>query len=133
MAITGGCRCGSIRYELTSAPDRVSICYCSDCCKSAGAPMVSWAAFPEAALAIVKGTPKTHNSSGKTLRGFCGECGTGLFYRNAEFLPGIVDVQSITFDDPGRYPPESAVQTAERVSWVEHVHDLRGFARYPGG
>lgn len=130
--ITGGCRCGAIRYELDRAPDRVSICFCADCCKSAGTPMVSWAAFPDTALRVVQGEPKVFNSSGNALRSFCSDCGTGLFYHNAEFLPGIVDVQSLTFDDPAAYPASAAIQTAERVAWVEHVGSLPSFARYPG-
>ncbi len=131
MIIAGGCHCGAIRYELDREPDRVSICYCTDCCKLAGAPMVSWAAFPADALKIVKGTPKTVNSSQHTIRSFCSVCGTGLFYHNEVVLPGIVDVQSMTFDDPSSYVPSAAIQTAERAAWVNDVHKLVSFERFP--
>jgi hypothetical protein len=30
-AITGGCRCGSIRYRVTKAPLFVMACHCTDC------------------------------------------------------------------------------------------------------
>ena len=35
-------------------------------------------------------------------------CGTGLFYANANVLPGIVDIQSATYDDPEAVPAHGA-------------------------
>lgn len=132
MAITGGCHCGEIRYELSAAPDRVSICHCRDCQLNAGAPMVAWAVMPADNLKITRGAPATINSSGDSFRRFCSQCGTGLFYVNETFLPGLVDVQSITLDDPSAFPPGAQVQTAEQPTWAAHLHTLPAFARYPG-
>ena len=47
MGMTGGCHCGAVRYSVAGEPQHVALCHCSDCRKSAGAPMVSWAAFAE--------------------------------------------------------------------------------------
>lgn len=132
MQLTGGCQCGAVRYAVNGAPQHVALCHCKDCRKSAGAPMVAWAAFAEAELSLTKGAPKTHNSSGATYRSFCPECGTGLFYRNAEFLPGIVDIQSATLDDPDALPASAHIQVAERIGWMETAHTLPTFSRYPG-
>jgi len=93
--------------------------------------MVAWAMFPEGALTLTKGQPKTINSSGAAMRSFCVDCGTGLFYRNAVVLPGIVDVQSATLDDPEALPPTTQIQTAERLGWMKHFHELPEFERYP--
>lgn len=131
MRYTGRCLCGYIRYELSGSPKWVAVCHCRDCQRSAGAPMVSWAIFSEADVKIEKGTPKTINSSGVAMRSFCPECGTGLFYRNAQNLPGLVDVQTSTLDDPSALPPTVQVQTAERQSWVTHLGSLTEFERYP--
>ncbi len=132
MSITGGCQCGAIRYELGGAPDRVSICHCRDCQMSAGAPMVAWAVMPAGNLKITKGTPATINSSGDSFRRFCSQCGTGLFYVNETFLPGLVDVQSVTLDNPSAFLPGAQVQTAEQPGWAAHIHTLPAFRRYPG-
>ena len=131
MTVMGGCFCGAIRYQLTGDPIGVSICHCSDCRRSAGAPMVSWAMFHETAFTVTKGTPKAINSSGTAMRSFCADCGTGLFYRNEPILPGIVDIQSSTLDDPDALPPTKQVQTAERLKWVKHIHELPEIERYP--
>lgn len=128
----GQCLCGAIHYQLTGEPRFVALCHCGDCRRSAGAPMVAWAMFPESALTVTKGSPKTINSSGTAMRSFCAECGSGLFYRNAAILPGLVDVQTGTLDDPDALPPTMQIQVAERLGWMRHVHELPEFERYPG-
>jgi hypothetical protein len=128
---SGQCRCGAIRYRLSGEPKVVVVCHCDDCRRSAGAPMVTWAMFPEAALLVTKGQPKTHNSSGEAMRSFCAECGSGLFYRNEAVLPGLVDVQTATLDDPDALPPTLHIQVAERLEWVRRAHELPEVERYP--
>jgi hypothetical protein len=128
---SGGCQCGAIRYEVSGAPQHVALCHCRDCRRSAGAPMVAWAAFAEGDFRVTKGAPTTFNSSGKAMRSFCAACGTGLYYTNAEFLPGIIDIQSATLDDPGAMPAQVHIQTAERIGWMETAHQLPAFDRFP--
>ena len=64
-------------------------------------------------------------------RHFCPDCGTGLFYTNAEMLPGIIDIQSATYDDPDSVPARAHIQVAERIKWMERAHELPAFERYP--
>jgi hypothetical protein len=132
MPITGGCHCGTVRYEVTGKPKHMALCHCTDCRKSSGAPMVAWAAFDEGDFRVTAGEVSTINSSGQAHRSFCPRCGTGLFFRDAEVLPGIVDVQSATFDDPDAFPPKVHIQTAERIKWMESAHELPAFPRFPG-
>ncbi len=132
MTYSGGCLCGAIRYQLGGEPKVVALCHCNDCRRSAGAPMVTWAMYPESALTVRGGQVKTINSSGSALRSFCPDCGTGLFYRNAAVLPGLVDIQASTLDNPDALPPTIQIQTAERLQWVEHLHEIKAFERYPG-
>lgn len=131
MDYVGQCLCGAIAYQLTGSPISVALCHCKDCRRSAGAPAVAWAMFPEPALSVTKGQPKTINSSGAAMRSFCPDCGSGLFYRNAENLPGIVDVQTATLDDPEALAPQLQTQVAERLQWMKHVHELPEVERYP--
>lgn len=132
MNRTGGCHCGAVRYEVRAEPQHVALCHCRDCRLSAGAPMVAWAAFREEDFAVTQGEARTRNSSGQSMRSFCPECGTGLWFRNAQFLPGIVDIQSVTFDDPDALPPQAHIQVAERIGWMAAAHGLPEFARFPG-
>lgn len=129
--LTGGCHCGAIRYALSGAPMHHALCHCTDCRRASGAPMVGWAMFPEDALTVLQGEPHEYASSEHGRRYFCGTCGTGLFYRNAQNLPGIVDTQAATLDDPDALPAGAHVQVAERIGWMKDAHALPEFARYP--
>ncbi len=133
MIIEGGCHCGAVRYRIDGDAMTHALCHCSDCRRSAGAPVVSWTMFPAAALQVVKGATKTYASSEHGRRQFCADCGTGLFYTNAQQLPGIVDVQSSTFDDPDVIPAEAHIQVAERIGWMAKAHELPQFERFPPG
>lgn len=128
----GGCHCGAVRYRVSGAPKHVALCHCSDCRKASGAPMVAWAAFADADFAVTRGEAKTRNSSGQSMRSFCPDCGTGLWFRNQEVLPGIVDIQSATLDDPDALVPQVQIQVADRIGWMAGAHDLPEFARFPG-
>ena len=131
MNQTGGCHCGAIRYQLSGEPLTHALCHCSDCRRHAGAPMVAWTMYPQESLKITQGEPKIYRSSEQGRRQFCADCGTGLFYTNAETLPGIVDIQSGTYDNPEAIPPKAQIQLAERLSWMSNAHELPGFDRYP--
>ena len=131
MVATGGCHCGAIRYEAQGEPLTHALCHCSDCRRHAGAPMVGWTMFPQAAVKVTSGTPKVYESSAHGRGHFCPNCGTGLFYTNAEVLPEIIDIQSATYDDPDAVPAMMHIQTAERIHWMERAHELPTFERYP--
>ena len=131
MPVTGGCHCGKIRYEIEGQLIVHALCHCTDCRRHAGAPMVGWTMYPAAAVKMTKGQPKTYESSANGRRLFCADCGTGLFYTNEAMLPGVIDVQSATYDEPQAVPPQAHIQVAERIAWMEKVHELPAFDRYP--
>ena len=127
----GGCHCGAIRYRVEGTPRTHALCHCSDCRRHAGAPMVSWAMFARDAVKIEKGAAKIYHSSEHGRRHFCPDCGTGLFYSNEQVLPGIIDVQSATLDDPNAFAPQAQIQIADRIGWMARAHELPTFDRYP--
>ena len=132
MSQQGGCQCGAIRYEVNGPPKHVALCHCDGCRKSAGAPAVAWAAFAQEDFHLLQGHLTDFNSSGSAMRSFCPRCGTDITYRNTEMLPGIVDIQSATLDDPTVFPLQCHIQTAERIDWMEGAHTLPAFKRFPG-
>ncbi len=131
MTIMGGCHCGKIRYKVEGEAMTHALCHCTDCRRHAGAPMVGWTMYPKEAVTVVQGAPKTYESSPDGRRLFCGDCGTGLFYVNDKILPGIIDVQSATYDDPEAVPARIHIQVAERISWMKSAHELPAFERFP--
>jgi hypothetical protein len=132
MELQGGCQCGAVRYAVDGEPQHVALCHCEGCRRSAGAPAVAWAAFAEDEFSLKQGELTTYNSSGSAMRSFCPVCGTGICYRNADMLPGIVDIQAATLDNPDALPVQAQIQTAERIEWMATAHELPQFERYPG-
>jgi hypothetical protein len=80
--------------------------------------MVAWAAFAESEFRVTKGQAKTINSSGASMRSFCADCGTGLYFTNVEH--------------PDALAMQMHIQTAHRIGWMEKAHELPHFRRFPG-
>ena len=93
--------------------------------------MVGWVMVADDALKVTKGQPSIYRSSEHGRRHFCASCGTGLFYANGHMLPGFIDIQSGTYDDPGAVPATMHIQVAERLHWMETAHELPSFDRFP--
>jgi hypothetical protein len=132
--LTGGCRCGAVRYRAEVAdPSRHGLCHCADCRRSAGAPAVAWLAVPKDSFAVTRGEATRWDGENGAERYFCGRCGTGLYYFNAAVLPGIADIQSATLDAPEPYAPSVQIQCAERLGYMAKLGALPEFERFPGG
>jgi hypothetical protein len=129
--ITGGCHCGAIRYQVDGELIVHALCHCIDCRRHAGAPVVGWTMYKADAVKVTKGQPKVYRSSEHARRHFCDNCGTGLFYINENMMPGIIDIQSATYDDPDAVPASMHIQVAERIRWMEGAHELPAFERFP--
>ena len=130
--VEGGCRCGAVRYRAGGEPAHHAVCHCRDCQMASGAPMVAWLAMPSEGFAITSGEVTSYTAPSGSTRQFCGKCGTPLFFVNEAVLAGIVDIQSITLDDPDSVAPQAQIQTAERRVWVEKLDELPRFERFPG-
>lgn len=90
----GSCLCGAITLSLTLDDAHVSACHCGMCRKWAGGPALT--VESKQPLRITAGTPTLYDSSDWAERGFCGQCGTHLFYRlkagGFESIPvGVLD------------------------------------------
>lgn len=131
MATTGRCHCGAVGWSAEGPPEHHALCHCEDCRRWSGAPMVGWIAWREDQVTVT-GSPKSYASSEHGRREFCGDCGTGLFYRNAAFLPGLIDIQSGTMDDPEAQPPGAQIMVKDRLSWTKDATALPEFEAYPG-
>ena len=94
--LTGGCQCGAVRFALTAAPNKISICHCRMCQKASGAPFASFADVNRTSFAWTKGQPSFFRSSSIADRGYCGACGTPLSFgridgERIEIMTGAFD------------------------------------------
>lgn len=78
MKTTGGCLCGKVTYSITGPIRPVVACHCSQCRKTSGHFVAATAASPE--NVEVAGEVTWYQSSNEARRGFCGTCGSSLFW-----------------------------------------------------
>lgn len=93
--------------------------------------MVAWMAVPSATFRVTSGEAASYTSPAGSTRYFCGNCGTPLYFVNEEMLPGIVDIQSVTLDQPDAVPPQVQIQVAERRAWMADLESMPQFERFP--
>lgn len=81
--ITGSCLCGSIRYQISGQPGPVWGCHCKECRKSSG--HFGAASQVDRQDIRVEGSPRWYESTpGVARRGFCGTCGSYLFWEEID-------------------------------------------------
>ena len=114
--VSGGCACGKVRFEATGPIFNATLCHC-----------VAWFSVAPSALRFVAGEPKLFASSAKALRGFCGDCGTPLTFRHADF-PEEVDLTTGSLDDPDLVPPRDQIRTAGKLRWMPTLDGLPAYA-----
>lgn len=77
----GSCLCGAIRFAVSTGLPPPDICHCHMCRKQSGHCFAS-TDVPKTALTVSKGAEVLvwYASSEKIRRGFCGTCGSTLFW-----------------------------------------------------
>ena len=117
---SGGCLCGAIRYESSAEPVFSINCHCRDCQQTTGTAYAPVLVVPKDALKITKGEPKyyTANSdSGETVsRGFCPECGAGIFSKLSA-NPDVMGLKAASLDDPSWFKPAMDIYTDSAQPW----------------
>jgi hypothetical protein len=118
---TGGCQCGSVRYEVSGEPLRVGICHCTDCRQTSGSAFTFFAIWPRSAF---RSTSHVATFKG---RSFCPNCGGKVFSltpTEAEIMVGSLD------DAPSGLVPQYELWTPRREGWLhalpwadQHVGD----------
>jgi hypothetical protein len=77
---TGGCLCGAVRYEVRGELRPGIACHCTQCRKQTGHFLVSSACGREDLHLTNDEGLRWYDSSASARRGFCGRCGSVLFW-----------------------------------------------------
>jgi hypothetical protein len=131
MEISGGCLCGSVRYQISAAPIVTRVCWCRLCqFIGAGSGTVN-TCFPSDAVTITGEThdyPSVAESGNAMHRRFCPVCGTHLF-SEAEVRPHLIFVRTGTLDDREILRPALTIWTSEAPTWACFDENLPRFER----
>jgi hypothetical protein len=130
---SGGCFCGSVKYETSAEPVWQGNCHCHSCQKSTGSGYAAIIFFPADAVHI-SGELSNYSSLGgsgnKVERSFCPKCGSQLFGQPA-ILAGLIGIRAGTLDDTSVYKPAMNIFTSSAASWDQLDPSLPSFPEMP--
>lgn len=118
-AMTGGCLCGQVRYQITAPPLVSRICWCKDCQYSSanGLPLALFAADQVAMNGCLHPFAKNSDSGNRMIRHFCTSCGTTLYSTNSA-RPGVIVLRTGTLDDSSQIAPSMNIWTQSAPRWA---------------
>jgi hypothetical protein len=116
FVIRGACLCGGISFDLTGELKAPTICHCGMCRRWHGSPG-TYTTTPRKDVRL-SGTEvlRWYRSGPSSERGFCGKCGSSLFWRQVDG-----DYLDITM---GALNPPTGLR-ADRHIWVAHRGDYQ--------
>lgn len=90
---SGSCLCGAVGFVVTGPMRPVIACHCTQCRKSSGHHVAATSAHRD--QIAVTGEVTWFQSSDTARRGFCGTCGSNLFWdgegENLSIFAGTID------------------------------------------
>ena len=135
MAITGGCYCGALRFEVSGEIPMRALCLCQTCQKISGGAGNLFVGIEASAFRYTQGEPRrfTREGSGDSpTREFCGECGVHIAARSPK-APGGVVVKVGALDDPSVFGgPTMVFWTQEKQAFHVLPAGAAAFATIPG-
>ncbi len=138
VTFAGSCLCGAVRFHAQGPSLFCCHCHCRWCRKAHGAAFVTWFGVRAEGFVLDSGQEalRWFASSAPSRRGFCGACGTTLFYTST-LDPGEVHIARAVMDGPVDREPSLHIFTDHAVDWVRLGDDLprydstaRGLAKY---
>jgi len=133
MKISGGCYCGSLRYEANGDVEASIQCHCRECQYITGGNPNVIMIMPLSGFEFVKGIPKTFKRKDiekAVTRLFCENCGTGIGTKNPN-RPNSIILKVGTFDDPSIFKPDIAIFTIDKQKFHYIENGLKSFERRP--
>jgi hypothetical protein len=128
--LSGGCLCGSVRFEVTEAPVSAVYCHCTRCQRRTGTAAAATARLAPGSLRITRGAElvRSYEPPDGFAKDFCGNCGSALWARNPDD-PQQVAVRLGVFDNDPGIRPSARQFVAYAAAWEPIPDD--GLPRYP--
>ena len=117
LPFTGGCYCKSVGFEIIDAFRSQCFCHCHSCRLASGAPVVAWGTIDDRYFSVTSGNLKYITTSQGVIRGFCGNCGTGITYAHKD-RPGDIDISLATIDAGFEPALQYHLWVSDKVPWL---------------
>lgn len=122
---TGGCLCGSVRFEIKGPIHNIVCCHCSQCRKAQGSAFATNGMVRTTDFNIISGADSLtgYESSPGQTKYFCKTCGSPILSKS-ESKPGHVRVRLGTIDSDIVERPMAHIFATSKASWEEIADDL---------
>ncbi len=123
IKLTGGCKCGLVRYSALQSDAAMFRCHCRDCQQLTG---TGHSDMKPAVIDSfeVNGSYKVFEMTGgsglSTFSGFCSNCGSQLT-RRSERVSACIYLHAASLDDPTLYQPEKSIYAKAAQPWDNSV------------
>lgn len=129
----GACLCGAVSVTAKRAANSVGACHCTMCRRWGGGPFMEISCGTEVSFGG-DGSISVFSSSDWAERGFCGNCGTHLFYRLKETGHHMIPVGLFDGDDALVFEQQVFIdEKPTYYSFANETQDMTGaelFAKY---
>jgi len=129
LPMTGKCRCGEVKFEITIEPLMTAACHCTGCQRMSGSAYSLTAMIPVDGFSVTEGDTVVGGLKGPQLHHhFCPSCMTWMFTR-IEGVEAFVNVRPTLLEDPRWFSPFIETMTAEKLDWAitPARHRFEGF------
>jgi hypothetical protein len=134
MKRTGGCQCGSVRYEILSEPDTLYICHCAECRKQSASAFGMSLSVSTAGFRVTQGSPEFWTrpaDSGRRVRCFfCPACGSRLWHER-ESIDEWISIKAGSLDDPVDVTKAIHIWTSRKLPGVIIPEDALQYPQEP--
>ena len=132
-ALSGGCQCGAVRYQLQTPRPPCYICHCRECQKqsaSAFAISVPVRAEDLDVTGPLEAYERATDSGSRSTCRFCATCGTRIYHQSAR-SPDLATLKGGTLDDPSILEPTAHLWVSRRQPWLQLPADAETFDTQP--
>lgn len=130
---SGSCLCGTTRFTARNVSRSVGACHCSTCRRWGGGPLMAVDCGTAVSFES-EDNVRVYDSSEWAERGFCGKCGTHLFYRLKQNHQYIMPIGLFADDDANVFDHQVFVDEKPAFyRFANETFDMTGpevFAKY---
>ncbi len=122
MEKSGGCLCGTVRYRVRGPLRSVIACHCNQCQRWSGYAVAATSANQEQLQIDCDTELRWFESSPGIRRGFCGRCGSSLFWDDSRIRQ--VSIMAGTLDPPSGLETVSHIFVADKGDYYRITDGL---------
>src|SRR5579885_989683 len=123
LPVTGGCQCGSVRYEIASPPVELYVCHCRECRKQSASAFGISAIFRREDFRLTRGSVKSWtrdaDSGCRVKCNFCPECGSRVWHEDEAGREPTISVKGGSLDQPIDLGSASHIWTARKLPGLD--------------